>query len=262
MITIIQITDCHLFKREDKQGYSGIAPFHSLKRVLQHAVSWASAQNTMASVLLLITGDISGDDSLESYTLFMSLMQEYADANGIAWAVIPGNHDNNIHFDNVLAAKHLKSHTPLTLGKWLIHGTDSRSTSSTKSAKGNVRASDITSIASHVAAKPLLNHALAVHHHLKASNSWMDNHSLSDAGLIEQLASNYSALKVIVHGHVHAPLRYTLGDFNTPVYGCPSTCWQWAMQSDFGVTNEVPGYQLIQLSDDGSVGVKVVRISD
>ena len=102
MITIIQITDCHLFKHEDKQGYSGVAPFHSLKRVLQHAVSWASAQNTMASVLLLITGDISGDDSLESYTLFMSLMQEYADANGIAWAVIPGNHDNNTHFDKVL----------------------------------------------------------------------------------------------------------------------------------------------------------------
>jgi len=260
--TIIQITDCHLFKREDKQGYSGIAPFHSLKRVLQHALSWGSVQNKMASVLLLVTGDISGDDSLESYTLFLSLMQEYADANGIAWAVIPGNHDNNTHFDSVLADKHLKSHTPFRLGKWVIHGTDTRSTSSTKSAKGNVREKDITAIAPIIAAEPHLYHALAVHHHLKASNSWMDNHSLSDAGLIEQLASNYNALKVIVHGHVHSPLRYALGNFNTPVFGCPSTCWQWEMQSDFGVTDEAPGYQLIQLSDDGSVSVKVVRVDD
>jgi len=260
--TIIQITDCHLFKREDKQGYSGVAPFHSLKRVLQHAVSWASAQDTMAAALLLVTGDISGDDSLESYALFLSLMQEYADANGIAWAVIPGNHDNNIHFDNVLSDKHLKSHTPLTLGKWVIHGTDSRSTSCTKSAKGNVRENDVTLIAANIAAKPNVNHMLAVHHHVKASKSWMDNHSLSDAGLIEQLASNHNVLKVIVHGHVHSPLRYALGNSNTPVFGCPSTCWQWAMQSDFGVTNEAPGYQLIQLSDDGSVSVKVIRVDD
>lgn len=259
--TVIHITDCHLFKSKNKQGYAGIAPFHSLEQVLQHAVKTViTQQKGTGALLLLVTGDISGDDSMESYQHFLMLMKQYVDAHDITWSVIPGNHDNNVHFNNVLGHKHLKSDAPLQLANWVIHGTDTRAVENKKSATGDVKQDDMAALADHIDSKAHLYHAVAVHHHCAPSHSWMDKHLLRGADAITTLLSQHSQIKAVLHGHVHAPLRYALGAHDTPVYGCPSTCWQWAMQEEFSVTNEAPGYQLIHLGDDGSVNAEVRRI--
>lgn len=264
MIKIIQITDCHLFKDKEKTGYADIAPYHSLECVLKTiAVAEQKTQhpdNTEhTQTVLLVTGDISGDSSAESYQHFLSLMDKYVNPTNWHWYVIAGNHDNNAHFDKVLGGKQLVSGSPLTLGNWNVHGLDTRSLTDKHGAKGEVKNKDVNAL--RVSLKQSLNshHLLALHHHILPSHSWMDKHFLDNREAVEQLSSDFSQIKAIIHGHIHFPLRQQIGSANTPSYGCPSTCWQWQMQAKFGVSDEAPGYQVVELSSNGDVAVETKR---
>jgi len=83
---------------------------------------------------------------------------------------------------------------------------------------------------------------------------------LVDAQRLVSLTDEYPQIKAFLHGHVHSPLRQLIGVNKTLSYASPSTCWQWEMRPEFGVSNEAPGYQVMSLMDGGTVGVKVVRV--
>jgi len=68
-------------------------------------------------------------------------------------------------------------------------------------------------------------------------------------------------IRGIIHGHVHYPIFDELGEeHKVPVFGAPSTCWQWAMTSDFGVSELTPGGQIITLHDTGAVTRHIERL--
>lgn len=265
MIKLIQLSDCHLLKDKNKTGYAGIAPYDSLERTLLHAVNHAEQfeanNSSMApSCFMLITGDISGDNTPESYQHFIALMDKYVDRANIAWFVLAGNHDNNAHFETYLGDKQLNSDNPLTFQNWHIHGMDTRALDSTYTAAGEVKGGEIHDLTQAVAQLPDNNHLIALHHHILPSNSWMDKHFLANAEALVSLTEQYAQVKALIHGHVHSPLRQLIGENSTPSYGCPSTCWQWEMQLGFGVSNDAPGYQVIELQEDGVVDVSIERV--
>ena len=272
MITLIQLSDCHLLKDKDKAGYAGIAPYHSLALVLQNAVSPYIKRSTddgnvsqplrdnEHKVIMLVTGDISGDNSLESYQHFTALMHYHLANADIEWYVLAGNHDNNPHFEAVLGERMLKSAKPIVCQRWHIHGLDTRSSNDNYTAAGELKSEDVRSFEKALVSAPGNNHIVALHHHVLPSNSWMDKHYLDNASKVVALSEQYSQIKALIHGHVHSPLRHTIGSNNTPAYGSPSTCWQWKMQAEFGVSDEAPGYQVIELCDDGAVNVTVKRV--
>ena len=88
----------------------------------------------------------------------------------------------------------------------------------------------------------------------------MDKHFLANAEALVSLTEQYAQIKALIHGHVHSPLRQLIGENSTLSYGCPSTCWQWEMQLAFGVSNDAPGYQVIELHEDGVVDVSIERV--
>ena len=277
MITLIQLSDCHLLKDKNKTGYAGIAPYKSLARVLssiqEYVVDSADIKNYVAQkaaseseqrakhqVIVLVTGDISGDNSSESYEHFIALMEQYIEPANIEWFVLAGNHDNNPYFEKYLGSRHLKSNDPISFPNWQIHGLDTRAITNKQTAAGEVKESDIQALEQALIRSPQANHLVALHHHILPSNSWMDKHSLVDAQRLVSLTDEYPQLKAFLHGHVHSPLRQQIGKHNTPSYGSPSTCWQWEMRPDFGVSNEAPGYQVMNLMGDGTVNVAVFRV--
>ena len=272
MITLLQLSDCHLLKDKEKVGYAGIAPYHSLARVLQNAVSPYIKRSTddgnvsqplrdnEHKVIMLVTGDISGDNSLESYRHFTALMEHYLAGADIEWYVLAGNHDNNPHFEAVLGERTLKSDKPIVCQRWHIHGLDTRSSSDIYTAAGELKNEDVCALEQALVSAPRNNHLVALHHHVLPSNSWMDKHYLDNASKVVALSEQYSQIKALIHGHVHSPLRQTIGTNRIPSYGSPSTCWQWKMQVEFGVSDEAPGYQVIELCDDGAVNVTVKRV--
>lgn len=276
VIELIQISDCHLFKNKSKVGYGGIAPYQSLETILRQiseriglsktkrAPDGAHQHQTTDDVAqcvatILVTGDISGDDTLESYLHFLSLMNQYIDSINVDWYVIAGNHDNNPYFQRILAKHILLSGYPVTLEEWQVHGMDTRCTNEPHSAKGDVKSHDVSMVSAALELASSKYHLVALHHHIQPSNSWMDKHRLFNAERIEAMASKYAQIKGFIHGHVHHPLRQQVGDYKTPSFGAPSTCWQWEMQTTFGVSENSPGYQVIQLHSDGGLSCEVYR---
>ena len=248
MSTLLHISDCHLFGDTTRQGYGAINPQLSLKQILIDA--FKLCENISA---VIVTGDISGDDSLASYQHFTILMENHVTTPVY---VIAGNHDNNPHFDT-LSAYHLVAGKPVELGDWQIHGLDTRF----DGARGQVDTQELKAIGKQVTENSHRHHLLAMHHHASPSESWMDKHDLSNADAFLHWVEEGIALAAIIHGHVHSPLRYTLGTDNpVPVMGCPASCWQWEMASEFALSHEQPGYQLIRLHDDGTLTCDIKRI--
>ena len=274
VIELIQISDCHLFKDKSKVGYGEIAPYQSLETVLRQVSQRIRLSKTkcapddaehqtddvvQAVTVILVTGDITGDDTHESYMHFLSLMSQHIDSIGVDWYVIAGNHDNNPHFERIFAKRILCSGHPVTIGDWQVHGMDTRCASEPHSAKGEVNSHDVRMVSRAIEQASSKHHLVALHHHIKPSNSWMDKHRLFNAERIDAMASKYTQIKGFIHGHVHHPLRQQVGGHETPSFGSPSTCWQWEMQTTFGVSESNPGYQVIQLHSDGSLSCEVYR---
>ncbi|WP_394223712.1 metallophosphoesterase [Alteromonas gracilis] len=284
MITLIQLSDCHLLKDKDKAAYSGIAPYHSLENVLQSVVAdiargFKSVEHkhieeapsgkaedevsgeAITNTTLLVTGDISGDHSPESYQHFLDLMDEYIAPLNLSWFVLAGNHDNNPYFEKALGHRHLKRDKSLQFEHWHIHGMDTRVDGNTHTSGGEVSESDVQALEHALKASSTVNHVIALHHHVLPSNSWMDKHFLANAKRVVSLSERYPQVKALIHGHVHSPLRQHIGQGATPSFGSPSTCWQWEMQQEFGVSHELPGYQVISLFDDGGITVSIERVA-
>jgi len=283
VITLIQLSDCHLLKDKNKAAYGGIAPYHSLENVLQSVVADIAqgfksvedehigeapsgkaedeaSDEAITNTTLLVTGDISGDHSPESYQHFIGLMKQYIGPLHLDWFVLAGNHDNNPHFEQALGHRHLNHDKSLKFKNWHIHGIDTRVDGNTHTSGGEVSDKDIQALEHALKAPSNVNHLIALHHHVLPSNSWMDKHSLANAERVVSLSEQYSQIKALIHGHVHSPLRQNIGQSNTPSFGCPSTCWQWEMQPEFGVSNALPGYQVVHLTNDGDVKVSVKRV--
>ena len=110
---LTQITDLH-FGETPEFTLAGIRPLDSFKAVLD-AVNDAGRGDD----LLLLSGDLSGTSSAESYIMLNQLLQDYG--KQALW--LPGNHDNV-----ELMKKHLVNYPPYPvweMGDWGILTLDS-----------------------------------------------------------------------------------------------------------------------------------------
>ena len=242
---LIQISDCHLFASPELSAYGDINPAQSLTAVLIAALEQQPDG-------LLFTGDISGDDSVASYQLFITLLNRWA--GGIPWRVIPGNHDNNPYFDQVLKANWLQSDTPWVFKGKYIHGLDTR----LEGTLGMIDEKQLASVAGSIATAPDAGHLLAIHHHPVATGSWMDNHALQNTEALARWLAE-QPVKAVVHGHIHAENQAQLSDI--PVLGVPSSCWQWQLSSEFGLASEKPGLRVIEWAENGTFTSRIHRIT-
>ncbi|MDC8833066.1 metallophosphoesterase family protein [Alteromonas gilva] len=241
---LVQISDCHLFAAPDQAGYANISPARSLSKVLQ-AVAAEKPDG------VLVTGDISGDGSALSYQLFLSLMAYYC--GDLNWRVIPGNHDNNSGFSGHLSNQWLKPGQPWQVGDTIVHGLDTRD----QGTLGYVCEKQLMVIAGAIAAQADNVHVLALHHHPVPTQSWMDKHALRNTQALSDFVLA-NPIAMLLHGHIHADYAAQLN--GCPVYGVPSTCWQWQLSKDFGVSDAPAGYRIIT-SDSAKLSTTIVRIA-
>ena len=231
-MTLIQISDCHLLESPARCGYGDINPLQSLEAVLKTVVS-------LDVDGVLVTGDISGDDSEQSYQHFIQVINQHLP--DIPVKVIAGNHDNNALFDTLLSPWLLTPDNCWQLGEWCIHGLDTRSTGTL----GKVDAIQLEHVSAQMQKHANKQHLLAIHHHPVATQSWMDKHALHGVPELERWLTQ-NPVQAVLHGHIHAEHQTKLA--NTPVLGVPSTCWQWALTQAFGLDETAPGFRVFDLS--------------
>ena len=238
MLHILQVTDCHLFPSASAT-LLGVATQASLDAVLQAAC----AERTPAAVLA--TGDIAQRATPATYALFLSTLRRHFEGPLLC---VPGNHDHGATFAAGLPTD------DLTIGGWRLVGVD---THIDDVVGGSVGAAELERLAALPSGPPTL---VAGHHcPMHTGCAWLDEHRIDNGdALFDALDAGGAA--AYVFGHIHQPFEGRGGSANTPIFGTPSTCFQFAQGTpSFALDDARPGYRWLRLADDGSVATDVRR---
>ena len=88
---------------------------------------------------------------------------------------------------------------------------------------------------------------------------WLDRDMIQNGdAVIHWLAECSPKLRGVVFGHAHQIVEGICGGL--PVYGVPSTCFQFKPKSSkFSLDDTTPGYRWLELQDDGAFTTSVGR---
>jgi Icc protein len=251
-LTLIQITDSHLLA--DPEGeLLGVNTHYTLRCVLDHLMS-----RHQPADLLLATGDIAQDGSLEAYRRFLELVEPF----DMTVRGLPGNHDTRDNFHRVWGER---AHPVLDMGAWRIVMLDSTVAGSDS---GHL-AQDQLSLLKRAAAQADGRHVLvAVHHNpIAVQSPWLDTMMIANGPELFDILASLPQVRALVWGHVHqevdqvfrcAPER---SEHALRLLATPSTCVQFAPNSEtFRLDSLAPGYRWITLHADGAIDSGIERV--
>jgi Icc protein len=245
--TLIQITDCHLTRSEEViMRVNTLKSFHSVLDLIKSEIQDIS--------LLLGTGDISQDGSVESYQTYI----EGIDSLGVSHCWLPGNHDLAEVMRSKSDASSLACKS-INLGKWRILMLDSHVESK---VYGLVSDAELQFLEQELDGCPEPFVLVALHHHVLPVHSvWMDKLGVKNSNDLLMRLKKTSKVRGVVFGHVHQEVDQTENGIR--VLGSPSSCFQFRPGSlDFELDDKLPGYRWLKLEDDGSIDTGVSRIND
>ncbi len=246
-LRIAQLTDTHLFA-DPSQTMLGCATNQTFQRAI------AKLQTlTPRPDLLLLTGDLSQDDSEASY--------EYLYANlaplNIPTYWLPGNHDQNLEaLFEILSEPPCSPSKAIQQGGWqiLLLGT-----MLPQQVQGRLAQEALAWLDEQLQAEPSLPTLVALHHHPVAIGSaWMDGIGLENAEEFLAVCDRHLQIKLVLNGHIHQAFE---GDRNGVTFlGSPSTCFQCKAQQQVMVMDESrgPGFRVLDLQADGRFSTEVV----
>ncbi|SEL90477.1 phosphodiesterase [Halomonas daqiaonensis] len=240
---LAQITDCHLQADPEARARAGF-PLRQLEAVV-------AAVNRERPTLVLITGDISQDETAASYRLAEQALTRLESP----WYWLPGNHDQP-----ALMAECRELHDELDLGTWRALLLD---THVSGQPHGELGEEALNRLAERLAAdsRPTL---LVMHHPpLPVGSAWLDEIGLADGEAFWRVVAPHRQVRAVLFGHIHQAFHgvQVLADREVSAYGCPSTTDQFLPGSSTFALDAAsrPGYRLIELSD-GELETWVVRV--
>lgn len=244
---VVQLTDTHLFA--DRGGtQKGVNTCETLQAV----VADVTARHGDFDALLL-TGDLSQDETPDSYALLGRMLAPLRHAPIYA---IPGNHDDLGGMRAQLAAEDLQVLTDVLLGKWRIAMLNSQVPGR---VHGELGAGQIERLQASLYGAE--EHVMVALHHppVTIDSAWIDASRCFDG---EELLSALSSppVQAVLCGHVHQHFETTRQGI--AVLTTPSTCVQFTPQVDeFDIDHAAaPGYRVFELYDDGSWSTAVERV--
>lgn len=248
-MNIIQISDCHLFSDTQKTGYNSINPYQSLQHIL------AEVKFHQPDVLL-VTGDISGDGSGQSYQHFSKLLCETKIKCRIG--IIPGNHDNQEQLTAHVLEEYLWLNNPQLIlpNQWHIHLIDTQY----QHTIGQISEDSLKSLTAYLDKHSNDYHLLAAHHHPIPCGGWMDKHEWINRQKFNALVAQQESIKGVVYGHIHMAIEQQKDQ--CLYMACPSTCWQFANKQSFATSDLMPGYRVLNLLKNGQITTSIHRLKE
>ncbi len=244
-ITLVQISDCHLFARHDKTlaGINTYQSFIDVLNLIRH-------QEPQIDHIIL-TGDISQDDTLASYHTCHQLLTGL----NAPFTWLRGNHDDMDPATSILYQNNFSS--LVALGPWRVIVLNSQVKGQIYGKITDQDLQDLEQTLSHYYQQPVL---IALHHPPYSVNSlWLDEIGLKNGHRLLTLLKAYPQVQAIIHGHAHQA-RDMMHD-ELRILGVPSTCLQFTPnQPSFHLDNQQPGYRRLRLFADGSIDTDVFRL--
>ncbi|MEB3886553.1 3',5'-cyclic-AMP phosphodiesterase [Lyngbya sp. CCY1209] len=246
-LIVIQITDTHLFADRDRE-MMGLKTAHSFRAVLDRI-----RELNLAPDVFLLTGDLSQDETPESYEYLQSLITSF----DIPTYWIPGNHDNPDAIVSILTHNSIRSDKSFDLGNWHFILLNSQCPGKVYGDLSSASLQQLESQLEHNRDRPTF---IALHHHpIAIASEWMDEINLRNSDEFLAIIDRHPQVKIVICGHIHQEFETTR---NGVIYlGCPSTCVQFkprATELTFDET-ATPGFRVFTLHADGEYTSKVER---
>ncbi len=240
---LVQVSDSHLLADPDAPSRTGV-PFRRLEAVIE-------AVNAERPDRVVITGDISGDETAASYRLAVATFVRLT----APWSWLAGNHDVP-----ALMAEHRKLPEYLDLGRWRALLLDTHVTGEAHGELGPRRLAGLVE---------RLNDddrpTLVVMHHppLPVGSAWLDAIGLRDRQAFWQTLLPFPQVKAVLCGHIHQAFhgQQSLDDRWVEVYGCPATSDQFLPGAETFALDDaaLPGFRVLDLTARG-LETRVVRL--
>lgn len=245
-VLVVQLTDSHLFASAEG-ALLGLNTADSLARVVERVLIEQGTPD-----LLLASGDLSQDGSLESYERFRTLTAPI----GAPARWCPGNHDD---LAAMLAASEGTAlmEPVLDIGQWRIVMLDSLLPGS---VAGHLRDDQLQLLDRALAEAPERHQLVSFHHHpVPIGSDWMNRIGLRNADALFEVIDRHPAVRLILWGHIHQAFDQTRNGVR--LLASPSTGIQFMPGSqDFQVDTQAPGYRWLRLHDDGRMDTGLSRL--
>ncbi|MBE9013968.1 3',5'-cyclic-AMP phosphodiesterase, partial [Pseudanabaenaceae cyanobacterium LEGE 13415] len=244
-LRIAQVTDLHLFAKSD-QCLLGLPTLRSLKALIEQFHPLHPKPD-----LLLLTGDLSQDGSMESYDRLQTLFSPLQ----IPTYWLPGNHDCVEAMERSLT-EFLPDKT-FEQGGWRFLLLNSQVPGC---VHGRLSIDTLDWLDRQLAEHPNLPTLVSLHHPPFTVNStWLDSSVLQNPDEFLEILDRHPQVKLVVFGHIHQEFQHQRN--KVTFLGTPSTSIQFAKESDeFALGHEMPGFRLIQLYPNGTWTSQVERV--
>ncbi|MFJ3467406.1 3',5'-cyclic-AMP phosphodiesterase [Pseudomonas sp. NPDC090201] len=245
-VLLVQLSDSHLFAEADG-ALLGMTTRDSLTAVVDRVL----AEQPQID-LVLATGDLSQDGTVESYQAFRQA-SERLDAPK-RW--LPGNHDELREM--AIAAQQSDVLDPVVdIGNWRVTMLDSAVPGS---VPGYLEDKQLQLLAQALSEAPQRHHLICLHHHpVPIGAAWMEPIGLRNPDALFSVLERFPQARALLWGHVHQEFDQMRNGLR--LMASPSTCIQFAPNSeDFALDAKAPGYRWLRLFDDGHMETGVSRI--
>ncbi len=245
-VLVVQLSDSHLFAEADG-ALLGMKTRDSLNAVVDLVL--AEQPNID---LILATGDLSQDGTVESYQAFRESSQRLGAAN--RW--IPGNHDELREM--AIAAQHSDFLEPVVdIGNWRVTMLNSAVQGA---VPGYLEDKQLQLLVQALSEAPQRHHLICLHHHpVPIGAAWMEPIGLRNPEALFAVLERFPQARALLWGHVHQ--AFDQSHNGVRLLASPSTCIQFAPHSeDFKLDDRAPGYRWLRLHDDGKLETGISRI--
>ncbi len=248
-LRLLQLTDTHLFASPGGILY-GVNTRDSLTAVID-AIS-RSGQRPDA---VLVTGDLSQDESLASYKVLRTMLDQL-EAPAF---VLPGNHDDPATLREVFNDNAASYCGVIESGNWQIAMLSSWQE---KNVGGRLEPGELERFAQILAGAGKRYTLVCVHHQPVAIGSaWLDRIGLANGDEFLTLVQRNERVRGVLWGHIHQVFDEYRGRLR--LLASPSTCRQFAPHSDkFANDDLAPGWRWLSLFANGALETEVQRLED
>jgi Icc protein len=245
-VDLLQLTDMHLFA-DPSDTILGVPPRLTYQEVVDEA-------STRPWDLALLTGDLSQDGTPAAY----EAVRELSDPLDTSCYWVPGNHDQPSVMDRTLDTSPFQTNRAFSVGGWRVVMLD---TAVADETYGRLSAEELEFLGEALASHPDTPTLVAMHHSpVPVGSAWLDPINLRQPEAFRTVVESHPQVQLVLFGHVHQEVEAEWD--NTRLYGCPSTCFQFAPGSEeFRVDEADPGFRHVELMEDGSFGVSIHRVS-
>lgn len=226
---VIQITDLHITKEGDLFGYD---TYHRLSKAVNKI---GTIIQNHKNPLLLVTGDISQDGTIESYKKVFDLLKKLNCK--IFW--LHGNHDD-LETLKLVSSNYQNMHelNLITIRNWAFIKLDSVKTGSDI---GYIKNDDIETLEDRIKGLPDKNIAIVMHHHpIDSGTPLVDESKIENHEVLLELIKRQKNIKVIICGHAHN--NYSIPYESANVEIAPASCFQWLKGTKNISTVDAIGY--------------------